>query len=352
MKDIIRHDLETSTGVYTEATRAELMLALSDSDFGTDAVTAEISEANRAKFRAIRDVIDAQKNETEKLRAILELQGKPEGIRLVEASRRYHIDSVSSTGFTLIPQAQAESISSTSSPSHSALLAEKLNARNNQDISALQTMVSSFSEGSERRRLAYANETLSETISTLQNSNSSVTATPNYEGIYVLDDTGKQIRLFDWTEELQGDEMMLLSDVDRDGDRDFIFRVGNTLFVKERLTVTPTAVYTQESFTSDISSTLPTAVNNLRETVTSPNSINLSWSPAHSDDRIFRIGFYRSMFRNDDEKREHQDFDDKYIVDALVTETDGEALEGVPLRASPTPLFVRSVRGDSTVTSP
>jgi hypothetical protein len=112
----------------------------------------------------------------------------------------------------------------------------------------------------------------------------------NYQGIYVLDDTKKQTRLFDWVGELSGDEEVILSDVDRDGDEDFIYRVGEVIYVKEHHTNTLSESHAPDSsLSTDPLTDLPNAVNGLHETLTSPNSINITWTPASPQDHVFRI---------------------------------------------------------------
>lgn len=146
----------------------------------------------------------------------------------------------------------------------------------------------------------------------------------NFQGIYVLDDAKKQTRLFDWIDALDGSEEVILDDIDRDGDQDFIFRVGNTLSWKSRHTQNPLSTYVSDppSLQNDLLLP-PTALNNLKETIISPNSINITWSPVHSYDRVFRIGFYDRFLEFDNEMRRKQEFPEKYIVDAVVTEKTG-----------------------------
>lgn len=98
-------------------------------------------------------------------------------------------------------------------------------------------------------RLEYTAETLSELSPMIEDIPQSTATTPtlNFQGIYVLDDAKKQTRLFDWTDELSGEETIILSDVDRDGDEDFIYQIGNTLFVKMRHTVDAPVTHTLAS---------------------------------------------------------------------------------------------------------
>ena len=48
---------------------------------------------------------------------------------------------------------------------------------------------------------------------------------------------------------------------------------------------------------------MPHAADALHEVSIDPNAVNLSWSPARPDDRIFRIVFSDRMFDFDDDHR-------------------------------------------------
>jgi hypothetical protein len=53
-----------------------------------------------------------------------------------------------------------------------------------------------------------------------------------YEGIYVLED-GKNYKLFDYTEILEGNEIPMIIDLDNDGDEDVLYLAAGKLFFKE-----------------------------------------------------------------------------------------------------------------------
>lgn len=65
---------------------------------------------------------------------------------------------------------------------------------------------------------------------------------------------------------------------------------------------------------------MPHAVDALHEVSVDPDSVNLSWSPARSDDRIFRIEFSDRMFDSDDAQRGRGEDIRMYTVDAIVHE--------------------------------
>lgn len=55
-----------------------------------------------------------------------------------------------------------------------------------------------------------------------------------YEGIYILQDN-HNYKLFDYTDQLSGDEQTHPIDVDNDGDNDLLYMVDNQLYLKENL---------------------------------------------------------------------------------------------------------------------
>lgn len=126
-----------------------------------------------------------------------------------------------------------------------------------------------------------------------------------YKGIYVLDQ-GKQSRLFDYVEELDGSEDALLFDMGKTGEgtEGVVYEMGNSLYFKQNLAA-PDAPRTDDSVRvlelGDVLPTVqaPTAPNFFKEDFASPKQINFSFSPAKPEDRKFRLEFYDYVDRFD-----------------------------------------------------
>jgi len=81
---------------------------------------------------------------------------------------------------------------------------------------------------------------LQKKVAVLDNSSSSPSSspslspgyTPNFQWIYILTPSGSQTRLFDYVDPLLGDEKAEAVDIDKDGDLDYIFIMGWTLYIK------------------------------------------------------------------------------------------------------------------------
>lgn len=132
----------------------------------------------------------------------------------------------------------------------------------------------------------------------------------NYNGIYIFDSRGKQVRLFDYTDGVDGSEDVIYLDVDGDGDEDIVYRMDNNLYIKENRTKDPPPRNSTETprkmdWQDFLNLAQPTALtrsapNFFEESFTSSNEIDFSFSPAHSDrDNLFRIEYYDYIDRFD-----------------------------------------------------
>lgn len=75
--------------------------------------------------------------------------------------------------------------------------------------------------------------------SSTSDSSSSLSSSYQYEGIYILDKNGKQTHLFSYADGVDGTEELVHIDVDKDGDDDIIYRMGNSLYLKENFKSEP-----------------------------------------------------------------------------------------------------------------
>lgn len=129
-----------------------------------------------------------------------------------------------------------------------------------------------------------------------------------YRGIYTMD-RGKQIRLFDYTNELSGDERAI--PVNRLGNSalEFIYKNGDGLYLKTKLgnsesrpATDSVPTYSEEDITDipDSGAPQPTAPNNFIERFTTSGEINFGFKPANKNtDSLFRLEFYDYIDRFD-----------------------------------------------------
>lgn len=142
---------------------------------------------------------------------------------------------------------------------------------------------------------------------------SSNASTYQYEGIYILDKNNNQVRLFDYIDGVDGKEELVYSDVDKDGDDDIIYRMDNSLYLKQNFlkdaetshfSDSPKVVSDWQNFlhmTSDgTTSKILAAPNHFEETFIASNEINFSFRPANSpSDNLFRFEYYDYVDRFD-----------------------------------------------------
>ena len=117
---------------------------------------------------------------------------------------------------------------------------------------------------------------------------------PKYEGIFILTPVTKtQTRLFDYTDLLAREDTADVVDIDRDGDQDYIFLLGWALYVKYSHLYDP-ARSTDPTLTISAldPSLMPHAPDFFHESVASPGQIEVSFAPARSSDRDFRLEFF------------------------------------------------------------
>ena len=82
-------------------------------------------------------------------------------------------------------------------------------------------------------------------------------------------------------------------DIDRDGDLDYIFLLGGSLFIKYSHEKDISSPIDTTIITITLDTTLlPSAPNYFHELVASPGQIDISFTPARASDRSFRLEFY------------------------------------------------------------
>lgn len=122
----------------------------------------------------------------------------------------------------------------------------------------------------------------------------------NYEGIYVLE-FDRHYRLFEYLDELRGDEYTTPLDVDQDGDEDLLYMVAGEVFLKENLKNTDTKSYVNLPpliLTADNNSfyngdVYYEAINGFQEANVSDSHINIQFQAPTDESRDnFRMEFY------------------------------------------------------------
>lgn len=104
---------------------------------------------------------------------------------------------------------------------------------------------------------------------------------PNFQGIYILTESGVQTRLFDYIDPLTGDEIVHKKDIDKDGDSDYIFNFGGRLYVKYTTKNTPNPIRETSLQTENLTSLpVPTAPNFFRQDLDTPGKISLQFGSA------------------------------------------------------------------------
>lgn len=127
-----------------------------------------------------------------------------------------------------------------------------------------------------------------------------------------MDKNNKQVRLFDYTDGVDGTEELVYSDVDQDGDDDIIYRMDNSLYLKQNFQEDVVAghysdvpkVYNWQDFLQMVSengvSKILSAPNHFEETFIASNEIDFSFRPANPlKDNFFRLEYYDYVDRFD-----------------------------------------------------
>jgi hypothetical protein len=122
----------------------------------------------------------------------------------------------------------------------------------------------------------------------------------NYEGIYVLE-FDRHYRLFEYLDELRGDEYTAPIDIDQDGDDDLLYMVAGEVFLKENLKNTdiksyvnlPPLILTADDNSFYNGDIYYEAINGFQEANVSDSHINIQFqAPTNTASDNFRMEFY------------------------------------------------------------
>jgi hypothetical protein len=276
--------------IFTPYLRRELVLAWLDareldkslilSDRESDKLTREMQRNTQEGLNLLREYIQSEEAQTHEVEKMLDRMRQPSVLlSSIDTSLAQYISSPSDqSAWALMRYDTWQSRSQDS-------LTEKLQwpVREERKIHSLQGQI--------RRLVAVEGS--------LESSSSSSTApwySPVYEGIFILTpDSKTQTRLFDYTDLLsQEDPPPSVIDIDKDGDSDYIFLMGWSIYVKYSHTSEPDRPIDDTSpaiISADLSLS-PRAPDFFHEIVASPGHMELSFVPADSSDRSFRLEFF------------------------------------------------------------
>lgn len=154
--------------------------------------------------------------------------------------------------------------------------------------------------------------TTTTTPTTTNNPPSTTTASYQYQGIYILDQNNNQTRLFNYIDLVDGKESVVYIDANKNGNNDIVYRMDNSLYLKQNLLSTPPSSHISDSpkvvawqdFLSTVSDNNTTKIlaapNHFEETFVASNEINFSFQPANLvSDNVFRFEYYDYIDRFD-----------------------------------------------------
>ncbi len=174
-------------------------------------------------------------------------------------------------------------------------------------LSNIKTPLSQYAEWFNNNSLSAVTSTVP-TTSSSTNSCSAQSQSAyhyNYKGLYVLEDN-ISYRLFDYLDELDGNEVNTLIDFDNDSDDDLIYMTNGQIFIKENLNNSPIKRKTlwwpiviesdDNKFYDTTLSEEPIfyeSVNNFEEVSVDNSSINMRFSKAaYNHGKNYRVEFY------------------------------------------------------------
>lgn len=165
-------------------------------------------------------------------------------------------------------------------------------------------------------------------VSVSSQSDSSVAAgyTPKYRGIYILTPSGIQTHLLDYVEYLNGSERVEKIDIDKDGDGDYLYTMNGVLYVKYSTLQEPQKVRENEIKVVRLDTGIlpsPYVPNAFHEQVHILGRLSVTFSPARSTDREWRMEFYDRYTEDDsiDLGTHDASLAPKHIVDIVSLES-------------------------------
>lgn len=123
---------------------------------------------------------------------------------------------------------------------------------------------------------------------------------PKFEGMYVLTEISKtQTKLFDYTELIRKNDRVDTLDIDHDGDQDYVFLLGDRLYVKNTHLKEPNIIEDTKSVTMNIDSKFPETANNFDQSLSTPSELNVTFQNTIPNDKEWRMEFYDNYLQWD-----------------------------------------------------
>lgn len=142
---------------------------------------------------------------------------------------------------------------------------------------------------------------------------------PSFNGIYILTPSGYQTRLFDYLDELTGNEKVETVDIDKDGDMDYLYVMGGVVYVKYNHTNAPRKIQDTSIQVTTVTSrdAVPTSPNYFHENMSTPGNISVTFSPASDRETSWRMEFFDRYLEWDmlDMKKHTEALSPKRIID-------------------------------------
>ncbi|MDD2487531.1 MAG: hypothetical protein PHS92_04120 [Candidatus Gracilibacteria bacterium] len=189
----------------------------------------------------------------------------------------------------------------------------------------------------------------------------------NYEGLYIVNSSGVQSSLFNYSSEISGSDKIIELDYDKDGDNDILYKMSDGLYIKDNLKKDRTAknlgsvevVDNIDSYLSIQDGRNIFAPNHFIPSFNSQDSIEFSFSPGDQENNSrFRLEFYDYINRfdntnNDNSKNEPIfPYSRLYYIDMIADPKydDSYVYEtGSLYKSRYSPVFIQDSNGEGSV---
>ncbi|MFK7779624.1 MAG: hypothetical protein QM490_00540 [Candidatus Gracilibacteria bacterium] len=304
-----------------------------------NSIIKELQDNNREKFQALTDIINTEIIKNKELKEKINNIGKGSVITKVSYNNTNKADLYNQT---LAVYNDKFKESAKKLMNYEDDINDELEESKNLLIDSIRTPLQKYSEEMIKKTdtkllAAISSNNLVATDTTLATESdltSCQTQTDSdsdykyiYEGIYILErDTS--YRLFDYLDELDGNEIIKVIDIDKDGDDDLLYLANGQLFLKENLQRKPIKGYVTTNpivLTADDNrfyngEIYYEAINNAHEIGSPIGRINLTFaSPTNKAINNFRIGLYTIVdkYLNELGENYRPEFINKDIIDAV-----------------------------------
>ena len=293
-----------------------------------DKLIESLHQTKNAKFKALTDILNTEKERNDELKEQIKSLGNPLTITQVSSHGDTNLEAYNErlSGYNIWLMESA---------------VELVNGWGDAEISDIESDGESLKTRITDGLTAFEETTLSPHLNLLadhtpghtgSSTNSCSAEGSNgysytYEWIYILQDN-HNYKLFDYTDELGGDERTHPIDVDSDGDNDLLYMVDNQLYLKENLHRTSNTTHVSSPalslsvndnmfFNGD---SFLEALNGLTEISVGNGFINAEFDTPTSDVHNFSVEFYNRVDAAINQNNDSYLPEDtkKYVVDGFV----------------------------------